>query len=324
MVKGPEDRLRSRRRSRVEEDEETDLKSSSLWDAAKQAPAKVWGFLKERFSQAFGRRDNHFAYLQNGLRLEKFLKQDGTIQLTLEGEPISLEEWFAVSEGDPTLGFKKRRGLVRFLTERYRRTLLLDTARPRKRQAWLLWGDSGYVASKLSRMCGSLTFASFYPAVVELAKEKLSKQKNVNYAHGLEALRNRLQEDSLDGIVLVDMLSELVDPAAFLESLYPLLKPTGRLVISVPHDRRVLFRRNFWAIFMGRFLGRWQTHLLPIMRFHLWDRKKLAILVRRAYQLHWTSLPFPFTDFFAFARKPEIDEMMIEEKKPTTRRGGRR
>lgn len=94
----------------------------------------------------------------------------------------------------------------------------------------------------------------------------------------LEAMELSFEPASFDAIVCGDLVEHLRDPGGTLDRLRPLLRPSGRLVLSTPNVAN-------WAMRLSLLGGRWrytERGILDRTHLHLFTKKTLAETVETA------------------------------------------
>lgn len=101
---------------------------------------------------------------------------------------------------------------------------------------------------------------------VDIDADELGRNEFLDRAHVADLDRVRLSEiehERFDAIVLGDVIEHLRDPKPVLDDMITLLKPGGRLVISVPHVGHIDVRLHLLA-------GRWEYQDIGLLdRTHL-------------------------------------------------------
>lgn len=120
-------------------------------------------------------------------------------------------------------------------------------------------GDFGYLVKQVyphTQVIG----LEFAPQAVELARQQLDHVIQTDIQAPLEL---PIEKASVDCITCLDVLEHLLDPAFTLTQLVPYLKPTGRLIVSLPNVR--------WQGVVQNLLlhGRWQDGGAVIQPPHL-------------------------------------------------------
>ena len=120
-------------------------------------------------------------------------------------------------------------------------------------------GDTGFEAAALVGERGRLISTDFSPEMVEVARRRGGGLglENVDY-RVLDAERIELDADSVDGVVCQSGYMLMADPAAALSETRRVLRPGGRLALSVWGAPE----RNPWASIGGRILVE-RGHLPP-------------------------------------------------------------
>lgn len=110
--------------------------------------------------------------------------------------------------------------------------------------------DSGAISYMLRTNGGSWKSADVNAEAVERAQEMLGPS-----VFRIEPNWTPFLDEEFDRVVVVDLLEHLPDDRAIASELRRVLKPSGKLVVNVPHDQDGLIRR------IGGFLGQtYRTH----------------------------------------------------------------
>ena len=119
-------------------------------------------------------------------------------------------------------------------------------------------GDTGFAAAVLVGEAGRLISSDFSPEMVEVARRRGAELglENVDY-RVIDAERIDLDVASVDGVLCQSALMLVADPAAALSETRRVLRPGGRLAMSVWGAPE----RNPWASIGGRILV--ERGLLP-------------------------------------------------------------
>jgi len=112
-------------------------------------------------------------------------------------------------------------------------------------------GDTGFAAAGIVGERGRLISTDFSPDMVEVARRRGAELglENVDY-RVIDAERIELDADSADGVLCQSGYMLMADPAAALSETRRVLRPAGRLALSVWSAPE----RNPWAAIGGRFL----------------------------------------------------------------------
>jgi SAM-dependent methyltransferase len=120
-------------------------------------------------------------------------------------------------------------------------------------------GDTGFHAAAIVGERGRLISTDFSPAMVEVARRRSAQLglRNVDQ-RVIDAERIELDADSVDGVLCQSGYMLMADPAAALAETRRVLRPGGRLALSVwgPPER------NPWASIGGRILVE-RGHMAP-------------------------------------------------------------
>jgi SAM-dependent methyltransferase len=135
-----------------------------------------------------------------------------------------------------------RTWLIRELAPRPGDTVLELSAGP---------GDTGFAAAEIVGEHGRLLSTDFSPEMVEVARRRGTELglRNVDY-RVIDAERIELDADSVDGVLCQSGYMLMADTAAALSETRRVLRPGGRLALSVWGAPE----RNPWAAIAGRFL----------------------------------------------------------------------
>jgi SAM-dependent methyltransferase len=143
------------------------------------------------------------------------------------------------------------------------RTWLLDALAPRPGDTVLELsagpGDTGFGAARIVGDGGRLISSDFSPEMLEVARRRGAELglQNVDY-RVIDAERIELEADSVDGVLCQSGYMLMADPAAALAETRRVLRPGGRVALSVWGAPE----RNPWASIGGRFLVE-RGHLPP-------------------------------------------------------------
>jgi ubiquinone/menaquinone biosynthesis C-methylase UbiE len=112
-------------------------------------------------------------------------------------------------------------------------------------------GDTGFAAAAIVGEQGRLLSTDFSPEMVEVARRRGAELGlgNVDY-RVIDAERIELDADSVDGVLCQSGYMLMADPAAALSETRRVLRPGGRVALSVWGAPE----RNPWASALGRFL----------------------------------------------------------------------
>lgn len=112
-------------------------------------------------------------------------------------------------------------------------------------------GDTGFAAAEHIGERGRLVSTDFSPEMVEVARRRGAELglRNVDY-RVIDAERIELDSESVDGVLCQSGYMLVADPAAALSETRRVLRPGGRVALSVWGEPD----RNPWAFIGGRFL----------------------------------------------------------------------
>ena len=94
----------------------------------------------------------------------------------------------------------------------------------------------------------------------------------------LETMEIALQPGTYDVVLCADIIEHLKDPVAALARLRPLLKPDGRLIVSVPNIAN-------WSMRVTHLLGRWDYQdrgLMDRTHLHFFTQRTIRTTLERA------------------------------------------
>ena len=112
-------------------------------------------------------------------------------------------------------------------------------------------GETGFAAAEIVGERGRLLSTDFSPEMVEMARRRGAELglRNVDY-RVIDAERIELDTNSVDGVLCQSGYMLVADPAAALSETRRVLRPGGRVALSVWGEPE----RNPWASIAGRFL----------------------------------------------------------------------
>lgn len=112
------------------------------------------------------------------------------------------------------------------------------------------------------------------------------------------------KDGSIDRVICTEVLEHLTDPQKAAHEIARVLKPGGRIVVSVPNDRLILWaKRTLMRMGLKRLLGNLSTGL-AMGHLHLFDKKTLASLFGKDFKVICCFYNFPwFTNIFLVAEK---------------------
>ncbi len=120
-------------------------------------------------------------------------------------------------------------------------------------------GDTGFEAAAVVGESGRLLSSDFSPDMVDVARRRAAELGVRNVEHRvIDAERIDLDTDSVDGVLCQSGYMLMADPAAALAETRRVLRPEGRLALSVWGAPE----RNPWASIGGRILVE-RGHLPP-------------------------------------------------------------
>jgi SAM-dependent methyltransferase len=112
-------------------------------------------------------------------------------------------------------------------------------------------GETGFAAAEIIGERGRLISTDFSPEMVEVGRRRAAELGLRNVDHRvIDAEHIGLDDDSVDGVLCQSGYMLMADPAAALSETRRVLRPGGRVALSVWGDPE----RNPWASTPGRFL----------------------------------------------------------------------
>lgn len=104
-------------------------------------------------------------------------------------------------------------------------------------------GDNGVISYLLRQRGGVWASADLDADVVSAIRALVGSD-----VHQIDGGRTQFETDEFDCIVIIDFLEHIPDDGGFVRELYRILKPSGSLIVNVPHERDTLLRRFRQAI----------------------------------------------------------------------------
>lgn len=116
-----------------------------------------------------------------------------------------------------------------------------------------------------------------------------------------------LPDDIVDISLSAAILEHLPDPSKGFQELVRITKPGGRIVVSVPNERFVLFVKKLLKTFhLSYLLGKVSEGLAP-GHLHIFNRQKLESITPRNVQQIYFGYDYPFCmSMFAVYKKNEL------------------
>jgi 2-polyprenyl-3-methyl-5-hydroxy-6-metoxy-1,4-benzoquinol methylase len=153
--------------------------------------------------------------------------------------------------------------------------LLAMTLADRPREVLDVGCSSGYLATPLAAAGVRVSGIELDAPAADAARASCSGGVLVG---DIESMELPFEPASFDAIVCGDLVEHLRDPASALARLQPLLRPSGRLVLSTPNVAN-------WAMRLSLLGGRWRytdRGILDRTHVHLFTRKTLTETVEAA------------------------------------------
>jgi len=154
-------------------------------------------------------------------------------------------------------------------------------------------GD-GATAALLAPRCRSLTCLDLSPRVLQAARRRLARERNVSFAPG-DVHRLPFPDQSFDQVLLLHVLTYAKDPALALREAGRVLRPGGALVVST------LARHQHKAVTAG--YGHVNTGF-SARALSGWLLREAGLAVERCAVTSREKRPPHFSVLTAFARKP--------------------
>lgn len=247
-----------------------------------------------------------YEYRLGGVLFEKALHSDGRASLWINGEPVTAADWnlavnrfqsMVVKESSPN-------PLIRLL-ERHRRRAIVMACRPGPSERWADLGcESGFIAEALASRCGQLVCVDGDHRLLELARARLASHRNVTYVCADAVAVTEIAKASLDGCLAAEILEHLVDVDAFLSEIARMVKPGGRIVLTVPNDGLITAVKRLLGVLGLRFLIPGLSTDLAIGHLRVWDRPTLVSCLQSRFEAVSVRLPFPYLNFICSVNAP--------------------
>jgi len=97
-------------------------------------------------------------------------------------------------------------------------------------------GDNGVVSYHLRALGGTWTSVDMSEKAVESIRKLVGENVKLIQPPALP-----FPDETFDVLVIIDLLEHVEDDAAFIAECHRVLKPTGRLIVNVPHIKRFAF-----------------------------------------------------------------------------------
>ena len=235
---------------------------------------------------------------------EKILHGDGSVELRENGRALSLAEWNRSINRFQSMEVKEKHPnpVVRMIEKR-RRELTVRACSPRPREQWADLGcESGFIAEALAAEADRLVCIDVDEGLLARASERLAGRDNVTFVRSEVNSLEGVPSASMDGCLAAEILEHLIDVPSFLAEVARIVKPGGRVVITVPNDRLILTGKRVLVRAGARRMLGGLSDQLAIGHVSLWDAEKLNETLGRVFDVERVTLPFPFLNYFAVAR----------------------
>jgi 2-polyprenyl-3-methyl-5-hydroxy-6-metoxy-1,4-benzoquinol methylase len=174
----------------------------------------------------------------------KEYQADGTVHFYKNGSQLSLQEWNTQVNRLHPQSLKEQHGnvIIRFLEQRRRNSLLRFIAVQPQESVADVGCETGFIAAELAKTAKQVTCVDIDQSMLDQAQARISAS-NVNFVRS-----NILDLQLPDGQVDVALASEILEHVPEIEDavkeLMRVTRPGGRIIISLPNDRLVLFIKS--------------------------------------------------------------------------------
>ena len=228
----------------------------------------------------------------------------GRYKFLLNGREIDIYQWNKAANRYHSL-FRKatRRNLIVRLIEKQRWALTRRSIGPRESSFLVDTGcEGGDIASTLARRCRHLILLDVNEDMLSSLRAKM---KDPTISCLVADIYNiPFLKGSVDRILCTEVLEHLIDPQNAVREIERVLKPGGRVVVSVPNDRFNLWiKKRLIRLGLGPALGIRNANL-PMGHLHIFDKDSLKSLfspnirtVKLFYNFPW------FTYIFCIVEK---------------------
>lgn len=210
------------------------------------------------------------------------------------GNPLSLREWNLEINRFQSMSVKETHPnpVVR-LIERLRRLSLVALARPAQSAVVADIGcESGFIAQAFQPRCKRLFLVDIDRDLLDKARERLGNER-IDYVQS-DVSRIDLPDGIADITIASEILEHVPDERLALREACRITRAGGRVVISVPNDRLILWiKRAIGRMLRKRFLSGLADGL-AIGHLRLYTRESLARLCAEFGTVHSVYYAPPF------------------------------
>ncbi len=233
-----------------------------------------------------------------------YLPSEGAYRFLKNGKNVDIYEWNKVVNRYHPMSHKATHPnrIIRWI-EKHRWHLTRRHIAPKKARFILDIGcESGNIASILASEDRKVILMDVDPQVLSSMKEKTDRFSMASLAADIYNLP--FTDGSVDRVICTEVLEHLLAPGQAAQEMKRILKTGGRMVVSVPNDRLILWvKRQLIRIGLRRFLGKLSPGL-AMGHLHIFNKASLVSLfqadlevVRCFYNIPW------FTNIFLVAEK---------------------
>jgi 2-polyprenyl-3-methyl-5-hydroxy-6-metoxy-1,4-benzoquinol methylase len=152
--------------------------------------------------------------------------------------------------------------------------------------------SSGHLGEVIKRETGSSVVGIEIDADdANRARKLLDAVYEVNLEH--EAAPEQIRQQKFDYIIFCDVIEHFVNPVAVLEKIKPLLKPTGKVLFSIPNMAHMSVR----LMVLGGKFAYGETGLLDKTHLHYYDQDEIhRIFAEAGYTMDkfdWVARDYP-------------------------------
>lgn len=174
----------------------------------------------------------------------------------------------------------------RIVNHQLRKRLIIDLVRRHFRQGDVL-GDIGCAAGDTTMELQAL---GYQMSAVDFEPQRMARAREVACKHGLkvrflnEDLRRVEHSECFDGMIMGEVLEHFTEPRAILEQHLTLIKPGGKVVLTVPNMASLRARLKLFCF------GEFADHN-PEHRYYFTRRRLIE---------HLQGVPIEFLEIFSF------------------------